>query len=87
MCVFGIFNINTAIISVEGTVTRHTGWSDTVKGVTTIFGAHKQIDWLLSHTKKVAWLIFWQNTIYYLKHFGHTVCSENATNTKTVDCF
>ena len=39
--VFGVFDINSAVFSIERTVARHTSWADAVESIAAIFSANK----------------------------------------------
>ena len=80
----GVFDVDAAVVGIEGTISRHASRSDAIKSVATIFGAIKEVDGLLSHAEEVTWLVIWENSIDGTKHLCHAVGGKDATDAEAV---
>ena len=61
--VFSILDVDTAILSVKGTIASHASRADTVKSIATVFYTNEEIDWFLPHAEKMTGLVFRKNLV------------------------
>ena len=62
--ILGVFDVDATVLGVKRAVSGHASWADAVKSIATVFGANKQVDWLLAHAEQMARFVFWQNAIH-----------------------